>query len=123
MGILVVEYGEGGRVISDFGLEEFVEDVENIIYETPVGTNADIKVSSWIAFQRLRLAVLRGEIAEKKLLFAFQNLVGKLDENGQVEWDGQPNNWPRGCGDIDLAICGELLRGQSNARKVKRDGN
>jgi len=120
-----LEYAPEGEVVSDFDLDYFVDRVNKSLKVEISSGGVVIKrvVSTWSAFRRLQVAVLRGEIAAESIFFEFENSIGILDNTGQVRWDGKERNWPRGCGDFELAISGELLRGMRKARKEKRDEN
>jgi len=121
--IVSIEYAPEGQVVSDFDLDHFVEGIKKSIKMriAPKGVVLKSVVSTWIAFQRLRVAVLRGEIAAESVIFEFQNEVGTLDTTGQVEWSAEPTRWPRGCGDIGVDLCEELVLGQIKSWKEKRD--
>jgi len=118
--IVSIEYAPEGRVVSDFDLDYFVEDIKKSIKMriAPKGVVLKSVVSSWIAFQRLRVAVLRGEIAAENIIFEFQGLTGYLNDVGEVTW---PDGYPFGCGDAEIKLIAELLRGQRKAQKGKRD--
>lgn len=122
--MLHVEYAPGGKCVSDFELDEFLDEVKgyiSIVDESMAGGITRIRISTFLALDKLFAAVVCGEIDGSKFVFEFEGLIGTLDKDGRVVWPN--NNWPRGFGDADLILFEVILEARTARRKAEREAN
>lgn len=107
---VVIKYSKDGKAIGDFEVESFVEDVI-----ANIGKGKDYIVSSSIAINALRLAIVEGRINKDCVKFLFYGKCGL--EEVKVTKYGSIENCPRGFCDKDIDICESIL---INAIKMKK---
>jgi hypothetical protein len=75
--MVTVNYTSKGNSISDFELDEFVLDVEMSIALHEV---KEFRVSSSVAIDALRLAILEGRIDQMSISFKIENVTTEMDD-------------------------------------------
>lgn len=87
--VLHVEYAPGGRSISDFELDEFVDEVKgyiSIVEDSMAAGTTRIRISSYTALVKLQLAAVCGDIARNSVVFEFEGQVGSIGDDGGIKW-------------------------------------
>lgn len=92
-------YYASGLSVSDFVLEEFYQYVLAKLQQD----NVTLTCSNETLFLRVRVGIVKGEIAHENVRFRWRGLEFAPDENGRID------NWPDGFLDMTDRLLEELL--------------
>ncbi len=111
-----IEYCKSGESVSDFEVEEWfsqiLEDIQMVqdisIYRS---------VSTTLPIDRVRAAILEGELDYKNVRFVFKDKIIKSNEYGAL------SEWPDGFCDVGLKLIEKILTGREKHKsKNNKEG-
>lgn len=104
--MITIEYCAEGEPVSDFNYEEWLNKVKS-------SNNSCFKVSTSLAIDVIRLAILKKELYYNKIIFKYKDQEIKANEYGTLK------EWPKGFCDISMNIAFEILDLANKERKLE----
>ena len=112
---LYVEYCESGQSVNDFHLENELSYIKGFVCDEQKrhSNNADehIYYSTENIFNRVRLAIVNGEIDPNDIRFVFEENVFSVNKYGAIP------NWPKGFCEANIDMAEKIMRKALKIRK------
>jgi len=103
--MITIEYCKEGLAISDFEYQKYVDIIKDYIMHN---NDFDLKVSTEVLVNAIRVEIYKGNIDCNDIGFMFEDKILYPDKDGRIQ------NWPNGFCDINLELIEKLLDERSS---------
>lgn len=113
--MVTIKYEESGEAVSDFSIEEWLENIEIAVAD--VGNTIwerNFSVSTSLPIFAVKRAVAQGRISKDAVQFMYQDEIIRINQYGAIL------KWPSGFADLEAIYCEDILRAGVNTRKAER---